>query len=211
MGIVSISLFILALSGPVHLFNSVSWVENLQSRFPRPSQLPSAFFFFSRFHKRGQELLQGHLEESLCRVVKKVVSAFTFVKKAVSTFTFVKKVFYTFAFIIKKFLSTFTFVKNTVFSCFNLSVLNPPGDQSRTLLCIEVFPDQSIYFEGYGCYCSHLPHHSHSVQVRHSCNPLIEIYHRYISHSNLKGMAATAVTYLVILIQFKSGTPVTHS
>ena len=32
MGIVSISLFILALSGPVHLFNSVSWVENLQSR-----------------------------------------------------------------------------------------------------------------------------------------------------------------------------------
>ena len=32
MGIVSISLLILALSGPCHLFNSVSWVENLQSR-----------------------------------------------------------------------------------------------------------------------------------------------------------------------------------
>ena len=32
MGIVSISLLVLALSGPCHLFNSVSWVENLQSR-----------------------------------------------------------------------------------------------------------------------------------------------------------------------------------
>ena len=32
MGIVSINLLILALSGPCHLFNSVSWVENLQSR-----------------------------------------------------------------------------------------------------------------------------------------------------------------------------------
>ena len=32
MGIVSVSLLILALSGPLHLFNSVSWVENLQSR-----------------------------------------------------------------------------------------------------------------------------------------------------------------------------------
>jgi len=101
MGIVSISLFILALSGPVHLFNSVSWVENLQSRF----------------HKRGQELLQGNLEESLCRVVKKVAR--------VEHFT-----------------------------------------------ALKFFP---------------------------------------ISRSTLKGMAATAVTYLIILIQFKSGTPVTPS
>ena len=32
-----------------------------------------------------------------------------------------------------------------------------------------------------------------------------------ISRGTLKGMAATAVTYLIILIQFKSGTPVTPS
>ena len=44
MGIVSISLFILALSGPVHLFNSVSWVENLQSRLTfDPPYLPYVF------------------------------------------------------------------------------------------------------------------------------------------------------------------------
>ena len=32
-----------------------------------------------------------------------------------------------------------------------------------------------------------------------------------ISRGTMKGMAATAVTYLIILIQFKSGTPVTPS
>ena len=44
MGIVSISLLILALSGPCHLFNRVSWVENLQSRltFDHP-YLPYVF------------------------------------------------------------------------------------------------------------------------------------------------------------------------
>ena len=46
MGIVSISLLILALCGPVHLFNTVSWVENLQSRFTLepPPHLPYYLF-----------------------------------------------------------------------------------------------------------------------------------------------------------------------
>ena len=86
--------------------------------------------FLSRFHKRGQELLQGHLEESLCRVSKKVVSTFTL-------------------------------------PIFNLQVA-----RVEHFSALKFFP---------------------------------------ISRSTLKGMAATAVTYLIILIQFKSGTPVTPS
>ena len=40
MGIVGFSLFVLALIGPIHLFNIVSWVEKLQSRFLRSACLP---------------------------------------------------------------------------------------------------------------------------------------------------------------------------
>ena len=74
MGIVSLSLLALAIVGAFHLFNIVSWVEKLQDRLIKiflPSSSatsPSC----KRFHQRGEELLEGHLEESLCHIVKKV-------------------------------------------------------------------------------------------------------------------------------------------
>ena len=75
MGIVSLSLLALAIVGTFHLFNIVSWVERLQDRLTlRPSLSSSSTTAPSckRFHQRGEELLEGHLEESLCHVVKKV-------------------------------------------------------------------------------------------------------------------------------------------
>ena len=75
MGIVSLSLLALAIVGTFHLFNIVSWVERLQDRLTlRPSLSSSSATSTSckRFHQRGEELLEGHLEESLCHVAKKV-------------------------------------------------------------------------------------------------------------------------------------------
>ena len=99
----------------------------------RHRTLPICHIFLSRFHKRGQGLLQGHLEESLCRVVKKVAFTFTL-------------------------------------------PINLPGGKSGTLLCVEVLPNQPVDIEGDGSHCSHLPYHPYSVQVRHTCHPLVEIY-----------------------------------
>ena len=95
--------------------------------------LPICHISLLRFHKRGQGLLQGHLEESLCRVVKKVAFTFTL-------------------------------------------PINLPGGKSGTLLCVEVLPNQPVDIEGDGSDCSHLPYHPYSVQVRHTCHPLVEIY-----------------------------------
>ena len=93
--------------------------------------LPICHISLLRFHKRGQGLLQGHLEESLCRVVKKVAFTFTL-------------------------------------------PINLPGGKSGTLLCVEVLPNQPVDIEGDGSHCSHLPYHPYSVQVRHSCHPLVK-------------------------------------
>ena len=84
MGIVSLSLLVLAIVGTFHLFNIVSWVERLQDRLTlRPSLSSSSTTAPSckRFHQRGEELLEGHLEESLCHVVKKVPFEVNFCSK----------------------------------------------------------------------------------------------------------------------------------
>ena len=84
MGIVSLSLLALAIVGTFHLFNIVSWVERLQDRLTlRPSLSSSSTTAPSckRFHQRGEELLEGHLEESLCHVVKKVPFELNFCSK----------------------------------------------------------------------------------------------------------------------------------
>ena len=75
MGIVSLSLLALAIVGIFHLFNIVSWVERLQDRLIKIFVMLIILCYIiliSRFHQRGEKLLEGHLEESLCHVVKKV-------------------------------------------------------------------------------------------------------------------------------------------
>ena len=75
MGIVSLSLLALAIVGTFHLFNIVSWVERLQDRLIKIFVMLIILchiILVSRFHQRGEELLEGHLEESLCHIAKKV-------------------------------------------------------------------------------------------------------------------------------------------
>ena len=84
MGIVSLSLLALAIVGTFHLFNIVSWVERLQDRLIKIFVMLIILchiILVSRFHQRGEELLEGHLELSLCHVVKKVPFEVNFCSK----------------------------------------------------------------------------------------------------------------------------------